>query len=136
MAFTSTGRDIAVRVNPLTGKLRRVWDTSGSNKGNPRFDDTEAHAVYVSVFCQRGAWWADSTGTFGSLVHTLFSDAKATPQKFVSYAEDALAPLVTAGRIADPKAYAERSFDRLDGTVTYRTPDGKPQVARPSLPLT
>lgn len=136
MAFTSTGRDIAVKVNPLTGKLRRVWDTSGPNKGNPRFDDSEEHAVYVSVFCRRGAWWADSTGTFGSLMYTLFGDAKATPAKFVSYAQDALDPLVVAGRIADPKAYATRSFDRMDGLVTYRTPDGKPQEVRPSLPIT
>lgn len=136
MAFTSTGRDIAVRINPLTGKLRRVFDTSGSNKGNPRFDDSEAHAVYLSVFAQRGAWWADPTGTFGSLVYTLFSDAKATPAKFVSYAQDGLEPLVTAGRIADVKVYATRTFDRMDGTVLYKTPDGKPQEVRPSLPIT
>lgn len=136
MAFTSTGRDIAVTVNANTGKLRRVWDTSGPNKGNPRFDDTAEHAVYISVFSQRGAWWADTTGTFGSLVFTLFNDAKATPQKFVNYAEDGLAPLVTAGRIAEVKAFATRSFDRLDGLVTYKTPDGKPQQARPSLPIT
>lgn len=136
MAFTSNGRDMAVRINPLTGKLRRIWDTSGPNKGNPRFDNSEAHAVYVSVFCQRGAWWADATGTFGSLVYTLFSDAKATPQKFVSYAQDGLDPLVTAGRITEAEAYATRAYDRMDGTVTYRTPDGKEQEARPSLPLT
>lgn len=136
MAFTSPGRDIAVTVNPNTGKLRRVWDTSGPNKGNPRFDDTAEHAVFVSVFAQRGAWWADTTGTFGSFVMTLLNDQKATPAKFVSYARDGVAPLVTAGRIADPQVYATRTFDRMDALLTYKTPDGKTQQIRPSLPIT
>lgn len=135
MAFTSLGRDIAVRSNPITGKLRRVWDTTGPNKGNPRFDDTENHAVYLSIFAHRGAWWADTIGTFGSLVYTLLNDPKATPTKFVTYANDGLAPLVTAGRITNPKVYAERTFDRLNGLVQYQTLDGKPQEVRPSLPV-
>ena len=104
--------------------------------GNPRFDDTAEHAVYISVFAQRGAWWADTSGTFGSLVYTLFSDPKATPAKFVSYASDALAPLVTAGTIANPQAFAERSIDQMRTLVQYQTPDGKPQAVRPSLPIT
>lgn len=136
MAFTSPGRDIAVRTNPVTGKLRRVWDTTGPNAGNPRFDDTSAHAVYLSVFCRRGQYWADTTGTFGSLVWSLMSDPKATPAKFVAYAADGLAPLVTAGAIANPQAYATRTFDRMDALVTYSTPDGRPQAVRPSLPIT
>lgn len=136
MAFTSPGRDIAVRTNPATGKLRRQWDKSGPNAGNPRFDDTSAHAVYLSVFCRRAQYWADTTGTFGSLVYTLFNDPKATPAKFVAYASDGLAPLVTAGLIAAPQAYAERTFDRMNTLVEYRTPDGKSQAVRPSLPIT
>ena len=38
--------------------------------------------------------------------------------------------------LAEVKAFATRSFDRMDGLITYKTPDGKPQQARPSLPIT
>lgn len=134
MAFTSTGRDIAVQSNPATGKLRRVWDTTGSNKGNPRFDDTSAHTVYLAVFCRRGQYWADAAGSFGSLVYTLISDPKATPKSFVSFATDGLARLVTAGLISAPRAYATRTFDTLDALVEYQTPGGAAQAIRPVLP--
>lgn len=135
MAFVPAGDDIAVRVG-VRGRLRRIWDTSGPNKGNPRFDTTKEHAVWISVFAQRGQYWADTTGTFGSLIYTLPQDPKATPQKFVSYAQDGVAPLVTASRIQNPQAFATRTFDRLNGVLEYQTVDGKPQTVRPSLPIT
>lgn len=134
MAFVPAGDDIAVRVG-ASGRLRRIWDTTGPNKGNPRFDTTKEHAVWISVFARRGQYWADQTGTFGSLVYTLPQDPKATPQKFVSYAEDGVAPLVALSRIQNPKAYATRTFDRLSGVLEYQTADGKPQAIRPSLPI-
>jgi phage gp46-like protein len=136
MALTSQGSDIAVAVSPRSGRLRRIWDTSGTNKGNPRFDNTREHAVWVSVFCLRNAYWADSTGTFGSLVPTLRQDPKATPAQFVSYAEDGLQPLVSQSRIFGVQVFATRSFDRMDCEVDYQTPDGGQQVIRPSLPIT
>lgn len=136
MSFTSQGRDIAVRTNPKSGKLRRIWDTDGPNNGNPQFDDTANHAVYLCVFCHRGKYWADTAGTFGSLVYTLPTDPKAVPAKFVAYANDGLAPLVTAGLIVGPKAYATRTVDRMDCLVQYQTPDKRPQQIRPTLPVT
>lgn len=136
MALTSQGSDIAVSVSPRSGKMRRIWDTTGSNSGNPRFDSTQAHAVWLSVFCLRNAYWADVTGTFGSLVATLRQDPKATPAKFVSYAQDGLASLVTQARIKNVQVFATREFDRMDCEVDYQTPDGRLQVIRPSLPLT
>ena len=137
MAFVPGGSDIAVKINPLNRKLRRIWDTTGPNKGNPRFDSTQEHAVYISIFARRNQYWADTTGTFGSLVYTLLQDLKATPAKFVSYATDGLAPLVIAGKIAaNPAIFAEREFDRMNTLVQYKTQDGRPQEARPSLPIT
>lgn len=136
MALTSQGSDIAVKVSPTSGRLRRVWDMTGPNAGNPRFDNTQEHAVWLSVFCLRNAYWADTTGTFGSLVATLRQDPKATPVKFVSYAKDGLAALVIGSRISNVQAFATRTFDRMDCEVDYQTPDGGQQVIRASLPIT
>jgi phage gp46-like protein len=136
MALTSQGSDIAVTVSPTSGKLRRVWDTTGPNAGNPRFDNTQAHAVWCSVFCLRNAYWGDTAGTFGSLVATLRQDPKATPAKFVGYAEDGLAPLVQQSRISNVQVFATRDFDRMDCEVDYQTPDAGQQTVRASLPIT
>lgn len=135
MAFTSQGTDIAVTTNPATGKLRRVWDTTGSNKGNPRFDSTEAHAVYISVFCRRAQYWGDPTGTLGSLAYTVFSNPKITPAALVSYVNDGLSPLVRGipQRIVNPQVFAQRMLDVMNLTVTYQTPDGEQQTVTSSL---
>ena len=136
MSFVPGGDDIAVRVDPISGRLRRIWDTSGANKGNPRFDSSKENSVWISVWSRRNQYWADTTGTFGSLVYTLLQDPRATPQKFVSYAQDGLQPLVTASRIVNPQAFATRTLDRLNGVVEYQTPEGRDRAVRPSLPIT
>jgi phage gp46-like protein len=135
----SDGLDIAVRVNPRTGKLRRVWDTAGPNKGNPRFDDDRHHAVWSQLFTRQGEYFADESGTHGSLLHTVSEGAAAqTPDRAAGYAEQSLAVLVQRGVIMPaPRVSATApSPSRLDLYVTFRAPNvDRDQTVAAPLPL-
>lgn len=104
--FTSNGADITLvesQRNP--GRMDFVFDESGTNKGNPRFDSTRTHAVLTTVMSRKrgkapgskveeGGYYWDDTGLRGTLVWTVKYDRLATRSQLVAAGEDAGAQLV------------------------------------------
>lgn len=108
--LTSVGADISVRVDPISGKLRRVWSTTGTNRGNPEFDDTRHHTVYTNMFTRAGSGIADETDTLGSQLPLVLEAGlrSSTPEAAVAAMEEALRNLERLG-ILQPgysRAYA------------------------------
>jgi phage gp46-like protein len=134
MAFTSSGKDIALRESPSApGRFTFDWDASG----NPRFDDDRAHAVITTLVSwkrgrapgqriEQGGYYWDETGQRGTLIWTVRYDTLATQSTLVACAEDAGQQLVQAQVIKSLTARASRIGPgrwRLD--VEWTLPDGR-----------
>lgn len=96
-----------------------------------RFDDTQAYAVQTAVGCIREAWWADDT--VGSRLSQLQNLTSRTAASAAAVVQEALDPLVSAGKIVDPivqPPQAVRSFaNSLIVDLDYTTPGGTQQKA-------
>ena len=118
--FTSGGADITLvdsQRNP--GRMDFVFDDSGTNKGNPRFDDTRTHSVLTTVMSRKrgkapvsrveeGGYYWDDTGFRGTLAWTIKFDRLATRSQLVAAAEDAGGQLVADKLITSLTAEAYR----------------------------
>jgi phage gp46-like protein len=96
-----------------------------------QFDDTQAYAVQTAVGCIRGAWWADDT--VGSRLSQLQSLTTRTAATAAAVVQEALDPLVSAGKILEPVVQppqAIRGFANvLSIDADYSTPGGTKQKA-------
>jgi len=118
MALQFTGRDLALKRDPLTGKFDFVISSSGPNKGNPVLDDTRTHAVLTSLMSRKrgsrmgsapqGGYYYDPTGSRGSLIWTIGQDKLSTPSQLKAYGEDVGARLVDAKQIRSYRVSAAR----------------------------
>lgn len=120
MAFTSKGIDIELKPSPSRpGRRTFDWDTSGPNKGNPKFGNSRAHAVISCLVSWKrgrrrgskveegGTFW-DESGQRGTLIWTVTHDTLATGSQLLAYAEDAGRQLVARGIIASLTAVPTR----------------------------
>ena len=87
MSFRPAGTDIAVITN-AEGWPDIVFDTTGPNKGNPRYDNTRAHALFSRIFRKKGRYYWDRTGQSGTLLHTVKDDRQAAAARIQSAVED------------------------------------------------
>jgi phage gp46-like protein len=138
MPITTTGRDVALRRNPATGR----FDLLRAADGNPTLTDYEEHAVLSQLLEWRASagqpgWVADTTGRHGSLLYLVRSDLRATPSQVEAYALDALSTLVDLGRIRgepDLRVKATKTAPgRFDLSVTWTTTAGRQGAARLAL---
>ncbi len=116
------GSDITLSQNPVTGKFDFSWTASN----DVAFDDTEAHAVVSLLVERRGLWHADPTRQRGSNLLAARSILARTASETKADAEQALQPLVVAGRIfalpSVPLVQTAIQGARLLMTVTWSTP--------------
>lgn len=103
MPFTSSGRDLALTNQDPTSAL---WTFEWDETGNPRFDNTGAHAVGSLLVEERSGdghpgWIFDETGTRGSRIYLLREQRRSTRGQAVAYAKEALRRLEDAGAISD-----------------------------------
>lgn len=87
--------DIAFKKNPSNGKMGILWDATG----DATFDDTEQHAVMSALVSARAKWWADTLGNIGSRLNEVKTITASTSSSVEAYAREALAELVSSGRI-------------------------------------
>lgn len=117
-----------------TGKFDLDFSTSGTNKGNPVFDNTRTHAVLTTLLSwkrgkrpqspiEEGGYYLDTTGQRGTLVWTVTLDKMATRSDLQAFAEDGGTQLQVLNYITNFSASAERrstGYYRL--TVRWSTP--------------
>ena len=118
MALQHTGRDLALRRDPLTGKFDLVISSAGPNRGNPVLDDSRTHAVLTNLMSRKrgsrlgsqpqGGYYYDPTGSRGSLIWTIGQDKLSTPSQLRAYGEDVGARLVDAKQIRSYRVSASR----------------------------
>ena len=131
MPLTDDGGDVTLVRNPTTGRFDLDWDGP-----NPEFDDTEAHTVLSLVLECQAQWWADATGKRGSRLHLLRNDTRTTGSEIVARVEEALAPAVADGRLAELAVTAERAAaGRYAFHIRWKTRTGRVASVRvPPLP--
>lgn len=118
MALQFTGRDLALKRDPQTGKFDFRISSSGPNKGNPVLDDTRTHAVLTNLMSRKrgsrmgsapqGGYYYDPTGSRGSLLWTIGQDKLSTPSQLKAYGEDVGARLVDTKQIRSFRVSAAR----------------------------
>lgn len=112
--------DIALK-DSGSGKLVFDWGPDG----NPRFDETGAHAVLSTFYTKKGAYHWDTAGTQGTNAHKVVSDKFATGSDLSAAGNDALAQcdrdeIVTA--IGATAEKARTGFWRVK--LRWHTPTG------------
>jgi len=134
--FTQAGADIALVRDPATGKFDAVIETTGGNLGNPKFEDTRAHAVLTTLMShkrgqrpgdqvQGGGYYGDAQNRRGTLLWTVTQDRTATGSQLVAYAEDGGQQLIELRMIS---SFAAKALNlgpakwRLD--CAWTLPDG------------
>ena len=126
------GADISLIRIAQTGKFDIQWDATG----NPVFVDDQSHAVLSLLYEHKGEYWADITRARGSLLWTVKDIKKTTPSKVKAFAEDALQPLVDAGKIIAPQVSAGRdglNINRINLSISYSLPGGGTVTLRPAI---
>ena len=96
--------DIALK-DSGNGKLVFAWGPDG----NPRFDETGAHAVLSTFYAKKGAWPWDSAGTFGTNAYKVVQDRFATGSELTAAGNDALAQCERDEIVTAIGATAERA---------------------------
>lgn len=130
MAFTNPGRDLAIVTNPSNGRVTWEWDETN----NPRFTDTEEHAVFGLLAEFEGEWWADSTGKRGSKLHTIKNELGQVATLIESYVRAALKPLESAGRIVLRTVKAQKLGSLWWAEVRWSRP-GSQEVQTTRAPI-
>lgn len=136
--FRPLGIDIALKPSQRRpGRFDLDWETSGPNKGNPRFDNDRQHAVLTLLTARKrgrrvgsrveeGGYYWDETGERGTLIWTVQYDRLATASQLRAYAEDGGAQLVARGIVETLTAEPERqSPGRWRTFVEYTLPGGR-----------
>jgi phage gp46-like protein len=119
MALTSKGSDIVLVRNDATGKFTYRMSASGTNKGNPEFDDSRTHACMTTLFswkrgklpgdsAPQGGYYWDTAGRRGTLLWTVKYDRQATRSDLISAAQDAGQQLVDDKLIVNYSVDAQR----------------------------
>lgn len=100
-------------INPETGDYILI---DGTAKPDPR--DGLANAVYVRFTTPLGSYWADEK--LGSRFHELKREKDVSRVKLlaIQFAENALAPLLSAKRI---KSIAVEAFNPIKGRLELHT---------------
>lgn len=130
MPFTNPGRDLAIVTNPSNGRISWEWDETG----NPRFTDTEEHAVFGLLAEFEGQWWADPTGKRGSKLYLVRNEFAQTATTIESYVRAALTPLEQAGRIVIKSVKATKPNDRWWVDVRWSR-DGSQEIQQTRVPI-
>jgi len=134
--FTQSGVDIALQRQDSTGKFDMVLETSGGNLGNPKFEDTRAHAVLSTLMSRKrgqrpgdqtqgGGYYGDAQNRRGTLLWTVTQDRTATGSQLVAYAEDGGQQLIELRMLSSFQAKATKLSPakwRLD--CRWMLPDG------------
>jgi phage gp46-like protein len=126
--FTSSGRDVAMVRDLVTGRFDFDWDATG----NPRYSDDCVHRVLSLLLEHRPSpgfpgWWADDTGKRGSLLYTVKNVRRSTPSDVEAFASDALQRAVDEKEISDVVARAFlKPVGRARVEVSWKTPGGRP----------
>lgn len=132
MSFRPAGTDFAL-VETDDGKVDIVLDLAGPNRGNFRFDNTRAHALFTRIFRHKGAYYFDRTGQGGTNLYTIKDDRLATPSKFQSYVEDGADQVRQSGKIQSYAVKVRRvSPGRYQIDVAWALP-GSDQQQRGTL---
>ena len=96
--------DIALK-DSGNGKLVFDWGPDG----NPRFDETGAHAVLSTFFAKKGAYAWDQDGLFGTNSYKVVADKFATGSDLSAAGNDALAQCERDEIVTAIGATAERA---------------------------
>lgn len=138
--FRAVGIDIALKQSDRApGRWDVDWESSGPNKGNPRFGDERHHAVLTLLLAWKrgrrlgtkiyeGGYYFDTKGTRGTLIWTVQYDLLATASQLKAYAEDAGQQAIARGIIAKLTAEARRLSPgrwRLDVAWVLPGPDAQ-----------
>lgn len=97
--LTANGLDVALKRTPR-GRFDLDFDTSGSNKGNPKLSNERHHAAAVALFTHKrgkrpgdktygGGYYYDTSGRFGTLLWTVTQDGTTTRSQLISAVQDA-----------------------------------------------
>lgn len=121
MAFSNSGRDLALTRVAKNGKFTINWDATG----NPQFSDDGSFLVMNLLVCHRGLWWADDKGTRGSVLYLIKQDTAATASLIVAAVDEALKPAVEDGRLSSVTRTATRKAPgKYELTINWTTPQG------------
>lgn len=121
MSFRPAGRDIAV-ITTAEGKLDVVLDSSGPNKGNPRFGNDGAHALITRIFRRKGKYYWDRTGQSGTDLHLIKDDRQSTPSKMQAAVEDGCDQVRQAGKITRSLVQVRKIQARYEIGLAWRVP--------------
>lgn len=130
MAFTNPGKDMAIACNPVNGRITFDWDATG----NPRFTDSEEHAVFGLLAEFEGQWWADPTGKRGSKLYLLKEERGQTAKTIESYVQAALRTLEQQGRIVLKVVKAHKIGERWWAEVRWSRP-GSEEIHTTQAPI-
>lgn len=130
MAFINSGKDLAIACNPVNGRVTFDWDDTG----NPRFTDSEEHAVFGLLAEFEGQWWADPTGKRGSKLYLLREERGQTGKTIESYVWAALRPLEQQGRITVKSVKASKIGERWWADVRW-TRSGAEEIQTTRAPI-
>ncbi len=115
MAFTPSGVDIALKRNPLNGKFTFDWDPQGSNKGNPKFNNSRENSVLIILHSHKrdpekgtGGYYFDKTGRRGTFLYKVNQDRLATGGLLQGYSEDGGQQLISKKIIQTFTSTAQR----------------------------
>lgn len=86
-----------------SGKFTRVFD-----RGQPVFDASAVYAVATTVCTDKGTYYWDSAGDFGTRINTLRNEDAGTAATLGAQGTDALRQVEQLGRISNPRAEASR----------------------------
>ena len=126
MALSTSGSSLSL-ANTGTGKVTMQWVN-----GNPVFDDSQQEAV-MSLLIEPAGWYGDTGKKRRTQIPTIKTKDASTVGNLISYAKDALQPLIDDGRLlsADPSVNTSGSGYTLK--VNYVTSSGKRYAV--SVPL-
>ena len=132
MSFSPTGVDIELVRNINTGRFDLDFETSGPNKGNPRFSNSRSHAVLSILVSKKrdpitgdGGYYFDRTGTRGTFLYKVRYDRLSTGSQLKSYAEDGGQQLISRILIT---SFSSSPTKKPNGgwnlSVSWSTPTG------------
>jgi phage gp46-like protein len=133
--ITTRGSDIALALDPRTGRYTFDW----ASDGNPRFTDSEEYAVLSALHMRLGQWWADTQGNIGSRLYTVTTEQVGTTEQIKAFAFEALQPMVEEGRLRSGAALRANCLrlgpGRYHLAVFYVTVAGRDGSVTLALPL-
>jgi|GEM_PF-6155013 len=100
------------RIDPRTG------DYVSDGRGNWQTTTTSETAVYHQLRGDKGRWWGDADAGSRFFELDRAKSALRTAVVVRDILQDALEPLVDAGRIASPQIAIERALDQLSANTS------------------